>query len=260
LAGVAPSGTSWAVSSRGSALSVASTDAGKLYKCYGDFDIDFAAAATLGGNFGAAFANVGSGRVALKAAAGQWIGDNSLYSLTPGEAVVVNSDATELLVIGGRDHCKLAQIRFQGTSLSQIDIKHMYPGEFAIYELALSELLVSSTTAILARVSQDSGSSYISAGYGTTAGDTIWFRLFATAVGSQTNRWSKSTFNNGLTYNNGTSFLHESMYYSAGSTLYSEQITFAPNTSPVNALRVLCNSYNFIDANLQLFGRGRIRR
>jgi hypothetical protein len=260
--GVGVSGAAWEVVSKGAAFSVTSADAGKLFACYGDFQIDFAAAATLGSNFACAIKNIGSGRIVAAAAVGGYIEGNSYFAVTPGEMYVPQSTGSQLHMAAGNVHgpVRLAHVSLEQGSLAQIDITKCYPGDFTMYEMRISNVLVSSTNILLGRISTNSGSSYIATGYATTAGDTTQFRWFGTVVGSQSNRWSRSTFDNPRSYNNGIAVNHYSMQYSAGSVTFADQISFLPSAgTPVSAIRVFVNSYNFINASIELWGYGRPR-
>jgi hypothetical protein len=260
--GVGPSGAAWAASSKASAFSVVSTDAGTLFKCYGDYAVQFAAAATLGTAFGAAFKNVGSGRIQLNAASGQFIDNNSYYALCPGEGVSVTSDGTELTVIGGQDHAKLCRVTLPG-SAAAIDILKCFPGDFHAYELVA---FVNQTAASILqmRVSVDSGSTFISGGY-------------ANGVGAQTQEGNLSTTNSNskqlvysrVQFGNGQQISSIQNGYSAyslrrtGTTIANDSNFFltASAMGMISGIRLLTDAGGLTaDTTVELFGRGRVRR
>lgn len=167
--GVGISGASFEVTSKGAAFSVASTDGGKMYTCYGDYQVDFATAGTLGANHATAFKNVGSGRIVLAAAVGGYIEGSSYFCLTPGETVIAQSGGDQIHLTGNvHGPARLARILLT-SSMAQIDLTRMYPGDFARYELLLKPQL-NSLGVVMLRYSVDSGSTFVSANYTDTYG------------------------------------------------------------------------------------------
>ncbi|NJM10625.1 MAG: hypothetical protein HC889_00730 [Synechococcaceae cyanobacterium SM1_2_3] len=259
--GVGASGVSWDVSSAGSAFTVNATDAAKLFKCYGDFEIAFQAAATLGGNFGAGFVNMGSGRVILSAAAGGYIHQHSYYALTPGEGVSVHSDNSDLMVMGGQNHARIYRQVAAG-SLAQIDVKAMWAGDFERYELHV-KASQSATGLITLLTSVNSGSSYLSSGYADTDADTTAMRLWRANTSSNQAILSVAEFvNNALVQSMGAFFKFRALRGSAGSVV-DEYMVGGQQTTVGNptGLRVQTNAGNFLaGTTVELFGIGRPRR
>lgn len=251
--GVAAAGVAWQVSSRGTALTVASTDVGKLYECYGDFDVTFPTAGSLGGSFASAFKNLGSGRVALVAASGQWIEGNSLYAMAPGESVIAQSDNSNLILVGAQ-HGLVRLARFAAVgSLANAEIKHFYPGDFE--QIIVRQRGAFSATAVLqAEISLDSGSSYLASGYtNTMTGATTLWALNDGGVGSVA-AFSEFTYspNPALgTVARGLSI--------RGTTALEYNLTNS-NVGIVNAMRFSPSAGSFQSGMVvEVFGRGRIR-
>lgn len=258
--GVGASGASWATTSKGAAFTLTSADAGTLFKCWGDFAVTCPAAATLGGVFGAAFTNVGSGRVAINAASGQWIAGNSCYVLTPGEGVVLVSDTIYLDVVGGRDRACLARYVQTASSLAQFDIR--FAGEAFNYIRVL--LIPSTQTGGLnqMQVSIDSGQNFIAANYSNSTGaqtDRINLTFFNTT--SRDCIYARSEFPNNADLFKSAQMHFENIGYRTG----AQDIGFTRITTPlggaVNALRFLRNG-GFYDTGtrVEIWGEGRIRR
>lgn len=259
--GVGASGASWAVSSTAASQAIASTDAGKLFKCYGDLTLTFATAGTLGSAFGAAFINAGSGRVALTAASGQWIHNNSVYALCPGEGVVVQSDATELMVVGGQDHAKLARV-VTTTSVATIEILKCFPGDFQWYELIVYPNLEAAGL-VQMRVSTDSGSSYISAGYANTTGaQTAEGNLTLDNAASRQCRYARCEFTNGQ----GVESIHNlfrayALRRDGGGFSTDDNRWWTTSAGIINAIQIKRNAGAFSSATVvELYGKGRVRR
>lgn len=261
LNGVAAAGAAWTTVSKGATFSIASTDAGTLFKCWGDFNIDFATAATLGANFGAAFVNAGSGRVALVANSNQWINGNSLYSLTPGEGVIVTSDGTELDVLGGLNRARLFYYEQTATSLATIPVTRLYPGEFHHYVMNIQPILTTpgdgSNTGF--RISTNSGSSYQTANYSNSAsGDTTACWFFNTAWGSLQVLFITAQFPNKQSF--GQQFYVDAFHLVTGGRGETYSLNTAV-TTPINALQLYRNSGAFLaKTRVEIWGEGRIRR
>lgn len=260
--GVAASGLSWDVTSKGSAFSIASTDAGKLFKVYGDFDVSFAAAATLGANFGAGFVNAGSGRVALTAVAGGFIHQHSYYALAPGEGVVVNSDATELVVIGANENVRLARHVAVG-SMAQIDMTRLYPGDFTAYELLCKPNIESGALVPVLRYSLDSGSSYLATNYNGTFGDLTSIRFMDTTISSTQGFLARLAFANGQ--RSMSVCMQGHTMRGTGANLFvdgGQFIGYNTGAGLVNALRFMFTVTGAYGSGsvFELYGRGRVRR
>lgn len=259
--GVGASGASWAVSSVAASQGIASTDAGTLFKCYGDLSLTFATAGTLGTSFGAAFVNAGSGRVALTAASGQWIHNNSVYALCPGEGVVVQSDGTELIVVGGQDHAKLARV-VTTTSVATVEILKCFPGDFMFYELLVLPNLEAAGL-VQMRVSTDSGSSYVSAGYAnTTGGQTAEGNLTLDTAASRQVRFAKCEFTNGVPVESIHNLFHAyALRRDGGGFSTDDNRFFTTSAGLINAIQVRRNAGAFSSATVvELYGKGRVRR
>jgi hypothetical protein len=259
--GVGASGASWAVSSVAASQAIASTDAGKLFKCYGDLALTFATAGTLGTSFGAAFVNVGSGRIALTAASGQWIHNNSVYALCPGEGVVVQSDGTELIVVGGQDNAKLARV-VTVTSTATVEILKCFPNDFLWYEVRAAPNL-EGIGLVQMRVSTDSGSSYISAGYAnTTGGQTAEGNLTLDNAASRQVRFMQCEFHNGIGVESIFNVYHAYSMRAVGTSLSTDDNRFFTTSAGViNAIQFKRNAGAFSSGSVfELYGRGRTRR
>lgn len=257
--GVGPSGAAWAASSKASAFSVASTDAGTLFKCYGDYAVQFAAAATLGTAFGAAFKNVGSGRIQLNAASGQFIDNHSYYALCPGEGVMVTSDGTDLTVVGGQDNVKLCRVVTTG-SIAAIELLKCFPGDFMMYELVAFPNM-NGTGLFQMQVSSNSGSSYLAAGYAnTTGGQTTCGNLTLTNTNSRQIRYTKCEFGNNAHANSIANVFHA---YSIHGTINTDDNRFYTTSlrGMVSAIKLINDGGGFLDgAVAELYARGRVRR
>ena len=257
--GVGASGASWQVSSTSTSQGIASTDAGKLFKCYGDLALTFATAGTLGTAFGAAFVNVGSGRIALTAASGQWIHNNSVYALCPGEGVVVQSDGTELIVVGGQDNVKLCRVATTG-SVAAIELLKCFPGDFMYYEV-ITFPNMNGAGLLQMQVSSDSGSSYLAAGYAnTTGGQTTVGNMTLTNTNSRNVVLSKVEFGNNPHTNSITNVFHA---YTLHGLINTDDNRFYTSSlrGMVNAIKILNSGGGFLDGTIsELYARGRVRR
>lgn len=250
--GVVAAGASWQVTSRGSALTVASTDVGKLYECYGDFTVTFPTAGSLGGSFATAFKNMGSGRIALTAASGQWIEGNSLYALTPGESVIAQSDNSNLMLVGAQHgFVRLMRVLVGVSSVENIDLTHLYPGDFAHYSV-MCKLNQAASAVPSITVSNDSGSSFLASGYTTTMGaETNGFRILDAAANS-TQGYSEFVF---------TPVTSRAHYFTGrcvrGTSFTNPWTATQSNVADINAIRI---SGPFTSGCLvEVYGRGRPR-
>jgi hypothetical protein len=257
--GVGPSGAAWTTQSVNAAFGLASTDAGKLYKCYGDFPISAAAAATLGAGFGAAFKNVGSGRIQLNATSGQFIDNHSYYAICPGEGIILTSDGIELTVVGGQDAAKLCRVVTTG-SIAAIELLKCFPGDFMWYNLVVFPNM-NGTGLLQMQVSSDSGSSYLAAGYGnTTGGQTTVGNLTLTNTNSRQIRFSTVEFGNNPHMNSIANVFHA---YSIHGTINTDDNRFYTTSlrGMVNAIKLINDGGGFLDGAIaELYGRGRVRR
>lgn len=260
LNGVVAAGAAWTTVSKGAAFSIGSTDAGTLFKCWGDFNVDFAAAATLGANFGAAFVNAGSGRIQLTASSTQWIASNSVYALTPGEGVIVTSDGIELDVVGGTNRARLVHYRQTETSLAVIPVTRLYWGDFAFYTLQVQPYFTGTATNVGFRISTDSGSSYLTSGYGTSYnanGDAAWW-FGSNAASSLTVILMQSGFKNNQRSGQGFHSLMTSFLQTGVSEGYSNRTA---TVTPVNALQIYMNGGALTNGTIiEIWGEGRLRR
>jgi len=257
--GVGASGASWQVSSTAASQAIASTDAGKMFKCYGDLNLTFATAGTLGLSFGAAFVNAGSGRVALTAASGQWIHNNSVYALCPGEGVVVQSDGTELIVVGGQDSAKLCRVVTTG-SVANIELLKCFPDDFMYYEMIAYPNL-NAAGLFQMQLSATSGSSYATAGYAnTTGGQTTVGNLTLTNTNSRAIVLSKVEFNNSSHVSSVRNVFHA---YSLHGTINTDDNRFYTTSllGLVNAIKLINDGGGFNAGSIvELYGIGRTRR
>lgn len=257
--GVGPSGAAWAASSKASAFAVASTDAGTLFKCYGDYAVQFAAAATLGTAFGAAFKNVGSGRIQLNAASGQFIDNHSYYALCPGEGVSVTSDGTELTVIGGQDNVKLCRVVTTGSTAS-FELLKCFPGDFMWYELVVFPNM-NGNGLLQMQVSSDSGSSYIAAGYANTTGaQTNVGNLSLNNTNSRSVSFSRVICGNSA-HTNSVNNLFQAL--TLHGTINTDDNRFYTTSlrGPFNGIKILNSGGGFMDGAIaELYARGRVRR
>lgn len=251
--GVSPAGASWEVQSKGAAFTIASTDVGKLFQCYGDYAVNFPAAGALGASFATALKNVGSGRVQLTASSGQYIEGNSFYSLAPGESVIAQSDASNLILVGA-NHGMVRLARFASVgSLAQFEITHFYPGEFQKYMLR-GRFAISATGIANAVVSIDSGSSYLGSGYtGTMSGATTLWALHDGGAGSialfTEFEWSPLA-------NAGT----QARGLSIRGTVMTEYNLFQTTVGEINAIRLSPSAGAWQSGCVvELYGIGRIR-
>lgn len=263
--GVGPSGLSWSVSSKAASFGVVSTDAGKLHKLYGDIDVDFAAAATLGANFGAGFINCSTGRITLRAASGQYIHENSQYVLVPGEGLSVHSDGIELNVLGGMPSgpVRLARVTTVG-SMAEVPMTKLFPGDFAWYELRAS-VMTQSTAVVKFQISVNSGSSYATNSYQSSTTDNDGVRIFNGTTNSAQAQLSVTEFQNGDQQKSlAVAFLtrYVTKETSAGPT--AKQLDIAYNTAVrgmLNAIKFLPETGSFGSGCVfELYGFGRPRR
>lgn len=264
-AGVAAAGLSWSVTSKAVSFGVVSTDGAKLFKLYGDIDVDFAAAATLGANFGAGFINCSTGRITLRAQSGQYIHENSQYVLVPGEALSVHSDAIELNVLGGMPSgpVRLARVTTVG-SRAEVPLTKMFPGDFAWYELRVSAMTASSAV-IKFQISVDSGSNYATSSYQSSTTDNDGVRLFNGTTNSAQAQLSVTEFQNGDQQKSlAVAFLtrYVTKETSAGPT--AKQLDISYNTAVrgmISAIKFLPETGSFQSGCVfELYGYGRPRR
>lgn len=261
LGGVVAAGASWVTTSTAVAFSIASTDAGKLFKCFGDYSVSFAAAATLGANFGAAFVNCGSGRVQLTAVSGQFIHQHSYYALAPGEGVIVSSDGTELEVVGASDRVRLQRVTLAG-SAANITLDRLYPDDFRGYEI-VGSFHQTATGEVTFRVSVDSGGSYLATGYSDSSGNTTLLTLRNGGTSSAQMIWANTKFTNNYLINSlGFSHMSDLLYHSAGAFLelhtYGGQVG---TKQQVNAIQFSVSVGGFLPpTNIEVYGYGRLRK
>jgi hypothetical protein len=259
--GVVAAGAAWVTTSTNVAFSTASTDAGKLFKCFGDFSVTFAAAATLGANFGAAYVNCGSGRVQLTAASGQFIHQHSYYALAPGEGVIVSSDGIELEVVGGSDKVRLQRVTLAG-SAANITLDRLYPNDFRFYEI-VATFHQTTTGEVTYRFSQDSGSSFLATGYSDATANTTLLTLRNGGTSSAQMIWANIKFtNNYLTDSMGVSMMSDLLYHSGGGFAelhnYGGQVTAK---AQINAIQFSVSAGGFLPpTNIELYGYGRLRK
>lgn len=257
--GVGASGASWAATSKGAAFSITSSDAGTLFKCWGDFAVTCPAAATLGGVFGAGFVNCGSGRISINAASGQWINGNSCYALTPGEGIVLTSDTIELEVIGGRDRACLARYVQTVNSLAFVPLTTLFPGDFTRYMLYIQPNTQTGGL-IQMQVSMDSGSNYMSTNYANTTGaqtNCVNITFFNTT--SRDCRWATVEFTNGDAVQSAS--MHFNTMAIRANNSQDLGIGRITSAGVINALRLLRDA-GFYQAGtrMELWAEGRVRR
>jgi hypothetical protein len=256
--GVGASGAAWTSSSKGAAFSIVSTDAGTLFKCWGDFAVTCPAAATLGSAFGVAFVNCGSQRVVINAASGQFVANNSCYALTPGEGVVLTSDGIELDIVGGRDRACVSRI-FTTGSLAVVDCK-IFGGDFSLYRAIL---MPNGNGAGLyqMQVSIDSGASFIASNYGNSTGaQTTCVNLSYFNTTSRDMIYASAEFCNNPEAMKSAQLHFTTFAYRAGA-LDSGFARIAAPVGLVNALRFLRNGGSFDPGTrIEVWAEGRVRR
>lgn len=180
--GVGPAGLNWAVSSATGAVSAVSSMSGQLWELAGDFTVSFAAAATLGTGFAQTFVNIGSGRILLSPNGSQLIDETSFFVLTPKASINVLSDGANLKLFGqtrGWFPLWSIDVAQAGGSLQFVICDKMFPGDFKMYQFRVDDVIISSAVSVFkAFVSEDSGSTFTTAGYshGVDA-DTAFMRL-----------------------------------------------------------------------------------
>jgi hypothetical protein len=142
----------------------------------GEFTVSFNSAGTLGQSFGAGFTNIGSQRIVLQAAAGQFIGVSSIFILTPGEFIGIGSDGSKLKTLGNTTGRFLLhnQINTSSAALNRT-INFPWFADFKNFEIQLDLSVVSltaTTSLAILQWSPDSGTNFATAGYHeyTTAG------------------------------------------------------------------------------------------
>lgn len=168
--GVGPSGISWAVASATASFAVVNSMATLNYQLSGDITATFAAAATLGQSFGIGMTNIGSGRVVLAAATGQFIGTSSIFALTPGANVSVWSDGAKLHLFGQTTGQFLLykDISVNSRALSApIQLPFINDFDHFILKIGPSQINshASNNTRIVMQLSVDSGVSFITSAY-----------------------------------------------------------------------------------------------
>lgn len=260
--GVGPAGASWLTTSQAIAFNLASTDAGKLYKCYGDFSVECAAAATLGTAFGVAFSNVGSGRIQINAASGQYINNHSYYALCPGEGIVITSDGIELTTIGGQDNAKLGRVVVTASTAS-VDFLKCFPNDFTQYELFIQPNQTAASI-LQVRVSVDSGSNFIQAGYANgTGAQTQEGNLSLTNSNSKQLVYVRMSFSNGDNIRSIQNAYTTFALRRTGTTIATDTNYFMTTSALglINAFRILPDTGGLtVGTTIELYGRGRVRR
>jgi hypothetical protein len=255
LAGVGVVGLGYNVSSKGGAFSVAAADHGTLFLAAGDFDISMGAAGSLGATFGAGFKNIGSGRIAIKPNGSQLIDASSYFVLAPGEMVNVYSDAIGLGTFGNSLGPKQLWDTGNIVSLTNVDITRLYPGDFGKYELTIEQMTVTANCEIRVLVSQDSGSSFIAAGYSDeTTADTTFGVLTPSAIGSVQFVYGQIEFANRWAPTIPLGAARYKTVQLAGGVSGVNRTTRWPITSQLNAIRIFTTAGNFSAGRIQLWG------
>lgn len=168
--GLGAAGMSFNPSSATSTFTVTQTNAAQNIDCSGAFQVNFNSAATLGSSFGAGFTNIGSGRVVLAAAAGQFIGPSSLFVLTPGEFVGVGSDGARLKLFGKTTgEFLLHEELFTGSTAFIRTTQFPWFNDFdqfrATFDLTVSSLIVTAASVAVIQWSNTSGTNFATTGY-----------------------------------------------------------------------------------------------
>lgn len=165
------SGLSWAVGSLETGVTITQRDNLKNYAVTENITIGFNPVAVLGSTFGVGFTNIGSGRVVLAAAAGEFIGPSSQFVLTPGSNISVHGGATQLSLFG---HTTGEFLLFADEQVGSKAVTQTIPFpwmcDFNAFRFKIGPTLVTSAAtnpvpAILLQWSVDSGSSFIETGY-----------------------------------------------------------------------------------------------
>lgn len=168
--GLGAAGMSFNPSSATSTFTVTQTNAAQNIDLSGSFQVDFNSAATLGTSFGAGFTNIGSGRIVLAAAAGQFIGTSSIFILTPGEFIGIGSDGAKLKTFGKVTGEFLLHNETFTASTAFIRTTQ-FPwftdfNEFRMQiDVSVSSLIVSAASVAVIQWSNTSGTNFATTGY-----------------------------------------------------------------------------------------------
>lgn len=156
-------GLNWPISSINAARAMTAADIGGMYQVYGDINLDFLPVNQLGSLFSVSFLNASSGRVVLRASGGELIGASSQFVLTPRASINVFAGSSGHLSLFGDTvgWFTLYDAKFP-TSVKNVTLDHIFPGDFDVYEVSLTDPLVTSNAGSIAGmlVSTDSGSSF----------------------------------------------------------------------------------------------------
>jgi len=221
--GVAGAGMSIRRTAKTAAFTVQASDIGSLFDCTGaPYTVSFDSAATLGTAFAVQIKNSAqSNAIFLDPNGTQTMDGRSGYLLCPLESVLVYSDGSNLGVFGEHDPATLLSLTLPN-SWAQYDVDlRTFADHFTEFDFMMTGWTAGAALQVRARVSVDSGATYLTTGYdnsalgtptgyiafhdaNTTGGNTGW-------LGARYNRSTPSIWGVFNTYNGkGVSALSDS--------------------------------------------------
>lgn len=177
-------GLAWPVGSLTASRGISADDNNLMFECYGDLNASFFPAAQLSSLFSATFVNCASGRVALLAAPGEFIGPSSQFVLTPKASVNVYCAGKSPLGLFGQTvgPFTLADFYFSVSSMQSADVPYLFPGDFDFYHLIISDVVMGTPDVPCLYLSIDSLSSLLIGGMRNTIGAGSSAILFDTVT------------------------------------------------------------------------------